>query len=111
MRTCLRMVVAMTVCLLGVNVRALDLVRDGKAVSTIVVPNQATEAEHAAAERLVKYLRMATGADLLIVKESARPEAEPLVSVGKTDMANTAGITEEGLKYDGYRLAVKNNTL
>ena len=111
MRTCLRMVVAMTVWLFGVNVRALDRVRDGKAGSTIVVPNQATEAEHAAAERLVKYLRMASGADLPIVKESARPEAEPLVSVGKTDMANAAGITEEGLKYDGYRLAVKDNTL
>jgi hypothetical protein len=46
--------VATTVCLFGVNVQALDLVRDEKAVSTIVVPNQATETEQEAAERLVK---------------------------------------------------------
>ena len=59
----------------------------------------------------MKYLRMASGALLPVVKESARPESEPLISVGKTKMANEAGITEEGLKYDGYRLAVKGDNL
>ena len=111
MRTPLGVIVATVVCLFGVNAQALDLVRDGKAVSTIVVPKQATETEQAAAERLVKYLKMASGAELPVVRESARPEAGPLISVGKTEMANAAGITEEGLKYDGYRLAVKDNTL
>ena len=97
--------------ILNTKALAFDLVRDGKAVSTIVIPDQATETEQGAAERLVKYLKMASGAELPIVKESAKPENVTLISVGKTKMANEAGITEEGLKYDGYHLAVKDTTL
>ena len=111
MRTFPRIVVAMMVCLFGAPAEALDLVRNGKSVSTIVVPNQATATEREAAERLVKYLKMASGAKLHIIRESDRPKDASLISVGKTELANEAGITEEGLKYDGYRLAVKGNNL
>ena len=116
MRTLLHVIVAATICLFGVNAEAMDLVRDGKAVSTIVVPDQATETEQGAANRLVKYLKMASGAELPIVKESAvqalaKPGGKTLISVGKTDLAGQAGVTDKGLKYDGYRLVVKGKTL
>ena len=97
--------------ILNTKALALDLVRDGKAVSTIVVPDQATETEQGAAEKLVKYLKMSSGAELPIVKESARPADTTIISMGKTEMARKAGITEEGLKFDGYHLAVKGKTL
>ena len=111
MKTCLCGFVTTMVLFLGADAAALDLVRDGKPVSTIVIPNQATTTEQAAAKRLVKYLKMASGADLPIVRESAMPKAGPFISVGKTGMASAAGITEKGLKYDGYRLAVKGRAL
>ena len=109
-------VVMLTMCLLAGDASALELVRDGKAVSAIVVPDNATKTERGAAERLVKYLKMASGAELSIVKESAvnelaKPGDANLISVGKTNLAKQAGVTDEGLKYDGYRLAVKGKTL
>ena len=105
-------IVALTLLLCDGSTFAVDLVRDGTAVSTIVIPNQATEAERGAAERLVKYLKMASGAELPIVKESAKPGGRAtLISVGKTGLAERAGVTDEGLKYDGYRLVVKGNVL
>ncbi len=111
MRIPLAVIVAAIVCFFVGHVDAMDLIRDGKAVSTIVVPEQATEVEQAAAKRLVKYLKMATGAELPIVQESVSPRGESLISVGKTDLASKAGITDAGLNYDGYRLAVEGNTL
>ena len=69
MRASLCVLVAAMICLIGVDAEALDLVRDGKAVSAIVLPDKATETERGAAERLVKYLKMATGAELPIVNE------------------------------------------
>ncbi len=107
----LRAVVATMFCLSGVPAFGLDLVRDGKAVSTIVLPDKATETERGAAERLVKYLKMASGAELPVVRESDSVRSETLISVGRTRRTGQAGVTDEGLKYDGYRLTVKGNTL
>ncbi|MBB74207.1 MAG: hypothetical protein CMJ75_06815 [Planctomycetaceae bacterium] len=111
MKTLLRMCVGVTVCLFTLDVDALDLVHARKAVATIVVPDQATETEWGAAKRLVKYLKMASGAELPIVREAAAPESGGLVSVGKTDLAKQAGVTDAGLKFDGYRLIVKDRAL
>jgi hypothetical protein len=84
----------------------LDLIRDGQAVSTIVVPAQASELEKQGAETLAKYLKLASGAELPVVPESPGLQGTR-ISVGKTEMAEAAGITDQGLKYDGYRIAVK----
>ena len=73
MRIPLAVIVAAMVCFFVGHVDAMDLIRDGKAVTTIVVPDQATEVEQAAAKRLVKYLKMASGAELPIVREAAAP--------------------------------------
>ena len=54
---------------------------------------------------------MASGAELPLVSEATAPESEGLVSVGKTDLAERAGVTVAGLKFDGYRLTVKGRTL
>jgi hypothetical protein len=89
---------------------ALDLIRDGHAASTIVVPEQATPLEKQGAQTLAKYLKMAAGVELPVVPEA--PDLPgTLVSLGKTRLAKAAGITEEGLKYDGYRMAAKGGRL
>ncbi|NUQ64904.1 MAG: hypothetical protein HUU20_20770, partial [Pirellulales bacterium] len=90
---------------------ALDLVRNGRPVSTIVVPDRATATERRAAETLAKYLAMASGAELPVIGESAQAGTGTILSVGRTDLAKQACITDEGLKYDGYRLAVKGPVL
>jgi hypothetical protein len=89
---------------------ALDLIREGHAVSTIVVPAQASPLEKQAAQTLAKYLKMAAGAEPAVLAEA--PDLPgTLLSLGKTRMAKAAGISVEGLKYDGYRIAVKGGRL
>ena len=104
------MVVA-AICCFSMRSPALDLVKDGNAVSTIVVPDAPTEQEQAGAERLAKYLHLSTRAELPVVKESDKPAGASIISVGHTDMAKRAGIADAGLKYDGYRLAARDGTL
>jgi len=89
---------------------ALDLTRDGEPASTIVLPQNATQLEREGAETLVKYFEMACGAKIPIVAEPAGPSGV-IISIGKTEMAARAGITDAGLRYDGYRLVVRDNTL
>ncbi len=61
---------------------AIDLVRDGKAVATVVVPDKAFSCVSLAAEELVYHLERSTGAKLQISKESQRPEQGPFLFVG-----------------------------
>ncbi len=89
--------IALATVLLGVDVFALGLVRDGNAVSTIVIPDEATQLEQEGAQTLVKYIEMASGAALPIVKESEKTGGR-LISLGKTKMAARAGGTGRGLK-------------
>ena len=49
------------VCGLAMNGLSLNLIRSGEPVSTIVIPNEASETERAGAKRLVEYLKLATG--------------------------------------------------
>jgi hypothetical protein len=104
------MFAGMALALSGAQGFALDLVRDGKPVSSIVVADDATKVEQQAAQTLAKYLKMSSGADVPVVKESTNP-ATTLISVGKTRMAKAAGVTDADLKYDGYHLAVKGGAL
>jgi hypothetical protein len=105
------MPVAVAAFSLATAAPALDLIRAGQPVSAIVVPDAATDTERAGAERLVKYLKLASGAELPVVKEAAKPAATTLISVGQTALAKQAGLTTEGLQYDGYRLRVRDGVL
>src|ERR1043166_3893 len=89
---------------------ALELISDGKAVSTIVVPDKASDMEREAAKKLSDYLKSSSGAELPIVAESQKPSGT-VISVGKTRLAMTAGVTDNGLKFDGYRVVAKGRTL
>lgn len=94
----------------GCPPRALDLIKDGKPASTIILPAHCTALEQQGAETLAKYLKMASGAEIPIVKEGEKAEGT-LISFGKTRMAMAAHINDKSLKWDGYRMVVKGDTL
>lgn len=98
------------VLLPGSKAFALDLIRDGKAVSTIVIPDEASDLEQKGAETLVKYLEMGSGVKLSVVKESEKP-AGTVISLGKTRIAKHSRVSDENLEYDGYHLLIKEGTL
>ena len=98
---------AVAVVLLAANAgNGLDLVRRGQPVATIVVPREALPSEQAAAAVLTRYLKIATGAELKTVTDLIPPPGT-LISVGRTRLAEKAGITPEGLQGDGYRIVVR----
>ena len=88
----------------------LSLVRDGRPRATVVVPDQPDKWTRTAAQWLVRYVKEATGATLPIVAEGRAP-AGALISVGPTEMMKRAGLTLDGVRYDGGRMLVRGNTL
>lgn len=94
----------------GRETSALDLIRDGRPVSTIILPRRCTTAEAQGAETLVKYIKLASGVELRVIKDGGR-ESGTVVSFGKTQLAKAAGVTDKGLKWDGYRMVVKSGVL
>ena len=89
---------------------ALDLVKDGKPVATIVVPGGADEYVTKAAGWLKEYVQKATGAELAVATEGQQG-AGALIAIGPTKLAAAAGVDAKGLKWDGSRLIVKGKVL
>lgn len=83
---------------------ALDLVRDGRAVATVVLPAQSNPLTAQAADTLVRYVAEITGAKLAIAREGSGIALPPGMKVflGATDAARAAGVETAGLKYDGF---------
>jgi len=110
----------------------LALVKDGRAVATIVVPRISSQRakfiiqqdpDHPvpypkdadawttqAALWLQGYIRKATGVELKIASEDELP-AGTIISVGHTRLAAKAGVDTRDLKYDGCKNVVKGNVL
>lgn len=111
MRFRIQMMAIVAACL-GVigQIRALDIVKEGKAAATIVVPDDPGAVAPQAAAWLQEYLRKTTGAELKIVPEKENPTGT-LISVGATKLAENAGIKADDLKWDGCKLVVKGNAL
>ena len=83
---------------------ALDLVRDGRAAATIVVPDQALPVVTFAAAELVYHLERATGAKLAIAKEGEWVGTGAAAFVGGCRAAAEAGVRTEGLPPNGFIL-------
>ena len=86
------------------------IVRDGQPQATIVIPRNADKWTQKAAGWLVQYVKKSTGAVLRILQEG-KPVKGNLISVGHTGLMKKAGITTQGLKYDGPRMVVRGRTL
>lgn len=87
-----------------------SLVRDGQGCATIVVPDPPDKWTQTSADWLAQYIKESTGAALPIVPERSAP-AGNLISIGQTQLWKKAGLTLDGLQYDGGRMVVRGNTL
>lgn len=81
---------------------AFDLVRDGKAVATVVVPDEATAVVQAAAEELHYHVRRASGAELAVVKQKEAPAGPGLVFLGPCARTLGLGLKPEELRPNGF---------
>ncbi|MBM4045834.1 MAG: DUF4838 domain-containing protein, partial [Planctomycetes bacterium] len=112
MRTTCVSALCLALCLaFAGGAQGLDVVRDGKAVARIVVPDSPDDYTKLAAGWIRDYVKKASGAELAIVEEGKDGGAGPRICLGATKAAAAAGIRGEGIKWDGCRLAVKGETL
>ena len=110
-------------CVLSFGARAvadLALVRDGKANTVIIIPEDASRVTERAARELQRCLKKISGADLPIHVEhgfSFGPDYHwldrgfPVIAVGNTALAARAGVTIDGLDPEGFRVETKGNVL
>ncbi len=82
---------------------ALELVRDGKPLASIVIPAQASPVESYAAKELQYHVQASTRAQLPIFGEGNEP-AGPHVVLGNCKAAVLAGVKPSDLPGNGYRI-------
>jgi hypothetical protein len=90
----------------SINAAAVTLVKDGKSSAVIVVDDNATSNAKYAAKELQTYLKKLSGAQLPI---SNTPGNGVNIFVGEGAATRAAGLTTEGLKYDGFRIVTKGD--
>ena len=88
------------------RVKAVELVRNGKAMASIVIPSHALPVETYAAAELQYHLEACTGAKLPIVSDSDAIPPGGHVYLGHCNAAEAAKLDPSGLPGNGYR--VKN---
>lgn len=90
----------------------IPLVRDGRAVATIVTPDSPSPVVSYAALELVAHIERATGAKLPIVAETATSPANgraPHIYLGDTRAARTAGIDAAKLAPETFTLRTQGD--
>ena len=92
----------------AMTVSAMDLVKDGKPVSEIVVAENAPEGTLLAARDLQLHLEKISGAKLRIVTPD-RIQAENLICVGESEATRKAGYRMPAFERSGYDIQVKGN--
>ncbi|MBN1899809.1 DUF4838 domain-containing protein [Candidatus Sumerlaeota bacterium] len=87
------------------------MVKSGKAVAIIVIPDDATSGEKYAAQELRDHIRKITGAELSLSSEKLYSrENGPFISIGRTDLSRKY-VSDEQLKTmgdDGYHIFCKD---
>lgn len=93
---------------------AMEIVREGKPVATIVVPAKPLAVVSAAARELQYHVREATGAELTLVTEDKRQEAaagQPAIYLGACRATAQAGIDTRTLPPNGFIIRCVGNRL
>ncbi|MBN1347186.1 MAG: DUF4838 domain-containing protein [Phycisphaerae bacterium] len=81
---------------------AIQLVRDGQATATIVIPDTAGEQIKSAARLMATCIAQSTGATIPVVSESKTDATKPRLHIGKTALAAKAAEHLKGLDDDGF---------
>lgn len=79
------------------------IVKDGKAMAQIVIPENPPRMTMVAAEELQKYIAKITGATLTITTEPAS-ELPVRIYVGRSSFTDKLGIHSDDLKYGAFRM-------
>jgi hypothetical protein len=88
--------------LAGGSASGLELVRDGKAVASIIVPAEPLSVESYAAKELQYHIKASTGAELPIIAENLELPAGAHVFLGHCKAATTARIDPGSLPGNSY---------
>ena len=87
-------------CAAGAGV---DIVRDGKAIAVIVIPDKAIDSVQRAAWELQYHVKEASGATLEIVAESAEPQTKQgRIYLGVCKTTRQVGIVTDKLTRNGF---------
>jgi hypothetical protein len=92
----------------------ITLIKEGTAVSTIVLSAFATAGAKDAAHELQHYLSLISGAIIPIKSEDVLLETElagPLILVGESELARECGLDIESLKPEGFIIRTVDNRL
>ena len=96
----------------GFTAEGVDLVRDGKAVGAIVIPEQTWPGVHFAAAELQYHIKESTGATLAIRQESEIPVgAEDQVYLGNCRRTAVVSIKTDKLAPNGFHIKMLDGNL
>lgn len=82
-------------------------IENGDSSYKIVLPKEPSEITSFAAEELQYFVKEATGVELAVVSEDEASNADAIISLGATSVANAAGVTvatEDELGISGYKI-------
>ena len=88
----------------------VELVKDGKAVSDIVVDKDALSSVKFAADDLQKHMELISGAKVEIVNTPSE-KVKNHIYVGPSDYTRKLGVTVDDLKVEGFKIIAKENYL
>lgn len=100
-----RALILFMITLTAFSVSAAELVRDGQPLSEIVISDKPLTSVKTAADELQKYIKKMSGAELRIVN---KPTGKIPVYVGKSEHTDKLGIKVEDIRYDGFKIIVKD---
>ena len=90
----------------------LDLVRDGKPQSVIIIDKQAPDSVRHAARELQEHVAKASGANLPIQDSTENLAPQTIgIYLGETKAAKTLGVEFANLKSDAFRIIAKDHFL
>jgi hypothetical protein len=90
---------------------AMEIVKAGRPVATVVVPDAPLPAVTAAADELQYHVRKATGAKLDVVKESAAPKQGARLFLGATRAAAKQGLSVSSDTANAFRIELVGQSL
>lgn len=107
-----RLLVSALICMmLPGPCTAIDLVREGKPVSTIVIPSSPIEVETLAAKELQYHIKASTDAELAITPEDKAPMAGGHIYLGHCSRTMTVKADPSTLPGNGYVLKTVGDDL
>ncbi len=96
--------------LVAASLVGAQIVKDGKAVSEIILAESTDPSLKVAAEEIQKYVKKMTGAGLAIVSKPTG-KVPVRIYVGPSALTEKLGVSLADVKHDGFKIVVKGNDI